>query len=175
MRSRMMTKATAANATEHELLAACRVGDDAAIDRLIDIHMPTGVATARRLATSEMANAEVLDIVHDAFVTAFDETLEDDSDNMGLIFHRLVRLFVDRDADFARADDVRVTAAELRELHDDLERELRVMVAIHADSPKARSLSRSVLAEIRAFRQRLRQRVQTLQTHWPTMTVFVER
>jgi hypothetical protein len=164
-----------ATASEHELLTACRLGDDAAIDRLIDIHMATGVATARRLANSEMPNAEVLDIVHDAFITAFDETLEDDSDNMGLIFHRLVRLFVDRDADFARADDVRISAAELRQLHHDLERELRVMVAIHAELPHARSLSRSVFAEVRAFRQRLRQRVRALQTQWPTMTVFVER
>ncbi|HEX4681497.1 MAG TPA: hypothetical protein VH277_02240 [Gemmatimonadaceae bacterium] len=159
--------------SESELLAACREGSLAGVELLVDMHAAAGVSLALRIAQPAVPDEELLDLVHDAFITAFDEALESEAHSLTFVFHGLIRMFLERGTH--RADspaDERADASRMvRELRSDLVQELRVMIAIYAETPGVRTPAQRLLSELRALRRRLQFRVDVLRSKQPFITV----
>jgi hypothetical protein len=145
-------------ATERDLLRACRDGSELAVAALVERHVRGGISTARRLAAAQIADDDILELVYDAFINAFDKSLDGSDASFEVAYHQLIRTLVQAMAASGDAFDARrgISPSDLRQLRDDLVRELCVTVVIHAESPTARTPAQRLLAELRKVRRRLR-------------------
>jgi hypothetical protein len=144
--------------TDRELLDRCANGDLAAIDRLVDRYVVEGVAIASRLAGECAQSDRLLDAVHDAFITAFDEALDGDADSPAPEFNRMITEFAtalsassDR---WSNGDPAPITDAETRQLRRDVVTEVRLTVELRLESPRTLVRGHGLLAELRKVRRR---------------------
>lgn len=144
------------HASERELLLACRQGCVEAVEPLVELHALAALDLAGRLG-ADMPPDDLVDLVHDAFVIAFDEAIESEADSLTMVLHGLVRLLVERgSASPHRAvTESTIPVNTLRALQTELVQELRVMIAIHTEAPHVLTPVRRLLAELRALRRRL--------------------
>jgi hypothetical protein len=117
-----------------------------------------GVAVAVRLAGPRADAERVLDAVHDAFITAFDEALEGEEDNVAVVFQRLLGEFASALHERAgpSADiTLRISSEDMRQLRRDLITELRLTISLRGN-PSSWLAGRRILHELRMMRRRVR-------------------
>ncbi|MDB4873868.1 MAG: hypothetical protein JWM41_314 [Gemmatimonadetes bacterium] len=153
--------ASTAHTSDRTLLARCSRGDAAAVDALVDRYVTSGLAMASRLAGEDAAPDRVLDGVHDAFITAFDDALDGDADSPGPVFSRLLGAFASAIRATPTAANAKSAAAitpdEARQLRLDIISEVRLTMALRVESPHSWISARRIVQELRRVRRRFRQ------------------
>jgi hypothetical protein len=153
----MRATATAA-LTDLSLLSRAMRGNEDALDTLVDRYVVSGVALAIRLAGPDADAERVLDAVHDAFITAFDQAAEGDEDNVANVFQRMVsELAAALRASAAASTNAssRISSEDMRQLRHDLITELRLTISLRGN-PASWLKSRRILQELRIMRRRVR-------------------
>jgi hypothetical protein len=157
--------ASTAHTNDRTLLARCSRGDAEAVDALVDRYVTSGLAMASRLAGEDASPDRVLDGVHDAFITAFDEALDGDADSPGPVFSRLLGAFASAiratpTSTPSAANDraaAAITPVEARQLRLDIISEVKLTMALRVESPHSWISARRIVQELRRVRRRFRQ------------------
>jgi hypothetical protein len=162
--------------SDRQLLDQSAHGRFDAADALVERHLASALVLAQHLAGESAPKDRVLDAVHDAFITAFDEALEDGRDSLEPMFHRLLKELA-LAARYSHSDDEdsarhpRLSFNDRHRLRQDIVAELRVTIAIHADSPRGWPREHGLAREFRVLRRGVRARIETLRGSLPTAVV----
>jgi hypothetical protein len=150
-----------AAATDLSLLSRAMDGSAEAmeaLEALVDRYVVSGVAVAARLAGRQADAERVLDAVHDAFITAVDEALAGEQDNVAIVFQRLLGELAGalREPTATGADaSFRISSDDMRQLRRDLITELRLTISLRRN-PSWWLTGRRILHELRIMRRRVR-------------------
>lgn len=161
--------------SDRQLLDQSARGYTRAADALVERHLDSAIVLARHLAGEDAPRDRVLGAVHDAFVTAFDEALEDGRDSIEPMFHSLLKELASSARDSHADDSAGVVRArtisvdDLHQLRQDIASELRLTISIHADSRRGWRRDRELAREFRMFRRGVQARLETLRAAWPTV------
>jgi hypothetical protein len=164
-----------ADESDRQLLDDCLRKQPGAVPCIVDRYLPIGIAAARRFARAHADSEQMLDAVHDALITAFDEAVDTNAGSIRPTFSRLLHDFIGSEpVDFELACDSAsdaVMSANVRQLRQDLIEELSLTIAIRRGSPRGWRRALSLLEDISVIRRRMRRHLDDLRTRLPTVTM----
>ena len=154
-----MHGSTIPDKSDRTLLTRCAHGDPEAVDLLVERYVTAGLPIASRLAGAGAPSDQVIDVVHDAFIKAFDDAMDDDADSPAPLFTRLLGVSAAalRDTPTGHCDAPQaITPADVRQLRRDVVNEVRLTVALRMESPQSWRSARRIVQQLRAMRRRLK-------------------
>ena len=170
-----MSSRRAADSSDRQLLVDCQDQIPGAIEALVDRHLPFAFTLMRSMSDSTKPLDDVLDMIHDVFIVAFDEAVESRAQSMMPFMTRLMSAYSEalRDARSAQPETVarHVTPQQLAQLRRDLITELRLTIDIRGETPTSWRRAREFLSDLRMLRRSLRARFATLRQDMPIITV----